>query len=202
MRARADGDTLPVDHGGDVMRMCTIHLEGQDRAFLFRTPVDLHAVDPREFLSRVVEQHLLVRGDFSRVEGFHIVDRSPQPHGRDDCGRTRLELVRRLAISNRLFGYFADHLATAQERRQAVEPFALRVKRTDAGRTIELVTREDIEIAIEVLHVRREMHGALAAVHEHRNAARMRELHDLFHRHDGAERIRHLRDRDDLGALG
>ena len=30
----------------------------------------------------------------------------------------------------------------------------------------------------------------------------MRELHHLLDRHDGAERIRHLRDRDQLGARG
>src|SRR6476660_4925919 len=44
------------------------------------------------------------------------------------------------------------------------------------------------------------MHRALRAIDEHRNAARMRELHDLFHRHYSAQRVRHLRNRDELGA--
>ena len=74
------------------------------------------------------------------------------------------------------------------------------VEHADAGRPVELVAGEDVEIAVEVAHVDVEMHRALRAVDQHRNAARVRELHDLLHRHDGAEHVRHVRDRDHLGA--
>ena len=46
------------------------------------------------------------------------------------------------------------------------------------------------------------MHGGLAAVDQHRDAAGVRQLHHVLDRHDGAERVRHLRDRDQLGAIG
>ena len=42
------------------------------------------------------------------------------------------------------------------------------------GRPVELVAGEDVEIAADVLHVDVEMHRRLAAVDQHRNAARMR----------------------------
>ena len=50
------------------------------------------------------------------------------------------------------------------------------------------------------LHVDIEMHRGLAAVDQHRNAARMRELHHLLDRHDRTEHVRHMRDRHHLGA--
>ena len=93
-----------------------------------------------------------------------------------------------------------DHLAAAVERRHGGEQIVFAVEHADAGRPVELVAGEDVEIAIEIAHVDVEMHGALRAVDQHRNAARMRELDDLLHRHRGAERVRHLRDGDHLGA--
>jgi hypothetical protein len=96
--------------------------------------------------------------------------------------------------------HLADHLAAAVERPHRHQMLVLAVEHADAGRAVQLVAGEDVEIAVDVLHVDVEMHRGLAAVDQHRNAARMRELHHLLDRHDGAERIRHLRDRDQLGA--
>ena len=44
------------------------------------------------------------------------------------------------------------------------------------------------------------MHRRLAAIDQHRNAARMRDANHVLDRDDGAERVRHLRDRHHLGA--
>ena len=78
----------------------------------------------------------------------------------------------------------------------------LGVEHADAGRAVKLVTGEDVEVAVDVLHVDRQMNRGLAAVDQHRNAAGVRELHHVLDRHDGAERVRHLRDRDQPGAIG
>ena len=59
---------------------------------------------------------------------------------------------------------------------------------------------DGVEVAADVLHVDVEMDGGLGAVEQHRNAARMRAAHHLFHRHQGAEHVRHVGDRDHLGA--
>ena len=76
------------------------------------------------------------------------------------------------------------------------------VEHADSGRPIELVAGEDIEVAADVLHVDVEMDGGLGAVEQHRNAARVCETHHLFHRHHGAEHVRHVGDRDHSGARG
>ena len=78
----------------------------------------------------------------------------------------------------------------------------LAVEHADAGRPVELVAGEGIEVAIEVLHVDREMHRALAAVDQHGDAAGMRDPDHLLDRHDGAEHVRHVGDGDHLGARG
>ena len=67
-------------------------------------------------------------------------------------------------------------------------------------RSVGLVAGEDVEIGIEVLDVDGQMHRRLAAIDQHRDAPGMGDADDLLHRHDGAERIRHLGDGDDPGA--
>ena len=75
----------------------------------------------------------------------------------------------------RLGRHVVDHLAAAVEGRQRGQQVALAVEHADAGRPVDLVAGEDVEIGVEVAHVDVEMHGALRAVDQHRNAARMRD---------------------------
>ena len=89
---------------------------------------------------------------------------APEPDRLHDRGRAGLELVRRLAIGDAVLEHLADHLAAAVERRHGLEMLVLAVEHADAGRPVELVTGEDVEIAAEVLHVDVEMDGGLRAV--------------------------------------
>ena len=59
---------------------------------------------------------------------------------------------------------------------------------------------EDVKVAVDIPDIDRQMHGGLAAVDQHRDAARVGNFDDLLDRNDGAERVRHLRDRDQFGA--
>ena len=70
------------------------------------------------------------------------------------------------------------------------------------GGAVGLVAGEGVEVAVEILHVDRHVHGGLAAVDQHRDAARMGDAARLLDRHDGAQHIRHVRDGDHLGARG
>ncbi len=79
--------------------------------------------------------------------------------------------MRRLGVGDAVLVTVVDHLAAAHEGRHGLEPLALAVEHADAGRPVELVAGEDVEIAVDVLHVDRHMHGALAAVDQHRDAA-------------------------------
>src|ERR1039458_1271535 len=60
----------------------------------------------------------------------------------------------------------------------------------------------DIDIAVDIPDVDRQMNGGLAAVDQNRNAAGMGDPDHVLDRNDGAKRIRHLRDRHQFGAIG
>ncbi len=78
----------------------------------------------------------------------------------------------------------------------------LAIERADAGRSVQFVAGNDIKIAIDVADVDIQMNGGLCAVDERRNSPRMRDPNDFLDRHHGAKHVRHLRDRDHLGAVG
>ena len=56
-----------------------------------------------------------------------------------------------------------------------LQVLALAIEDADAGRPVDLVAGEAVEVAVEVADVDRQMHRALAAVDQHRNAAGMRD---------------------------
>ena len=88
-----------------------------------------------------------------------------------------------------------DHVAAALERLHALEQRRLAVQNADAGRAAQLVAGERVEIAIQVLHVDRQVRRRLRAVDQHRHAARMRERDHLFDRVDAAQRVGDMRRR-------
>ena len=88
--------------------------------------------------------------------------RGAEPDRLHDRRRAGLELVRRLAVGDAVLEHVADHLAAAVERRHRGELLVLAVEHADAGRPVELVAGEGVEVAVEVLHVDVEMHRALA----------------------------------------
>src|SRR5262247_4555324 len=77
---------------------------------------------------------------------------------------------------------------------------SLGVEHADTRRAVRLVSREGVEVAIEIANIDGHVHGRLAAIDQHRNAPRMRDPDDLLDRYDGAEHVRHVRDGDHLGA--
>ena len=76
----------------------------------------------------------------------------------------------------------------------------LAVEAADAGRSVELVAGDGVEIAADVLDVDVEMDRGLGAVEQDRNAAGVRAAHHLLHWHQRAEHVRHMGDGDQLGA--
>ncbi len=108
--------------------------------------------------------------------------------------------MRRIVVGDRVHGHVPNHLAAALEGRHAIEPLLLAVEDADARGAVELVAGHHEEVGVEIPHVHVEMHGGLRPVDEHRNAPSMRRRDDLLHRQDCAERVRHLRDGDHLGA--
>ena len=80
----------------------------------------------------------------------------------------------------------------------AFEQRVLAVEDADAGRTVELVAGESVEVAIEFLHIDREVRHRLSAVDQHRNAAAMGGVDDALHRIDRAQRVGDVNDRHQL----
>ncbi len=76
----------------------------------------------------------------------------------------------------------------------------LPIEHADAGRTVQLVRGERVEVAVEILHVDLGVRHGLRPVDEHGHALRVRRADDLLHRVDGAERVRHVHDADQLRA--
>ncbi len=179
MGAGAHRDARAVDDGRHVVRMRALHLERDDRPLVLGGADDAQRIDLAQPVVGVVHERRFVAADARLADRSHIIDRGAEPDRLHDRRRAGLEFVRRLAIGDAVLEHFADHLAAAVERRHGVEMLVFAVQHADPGRAVKLVAGEDVEIAIDVAHVDVEMHGALRAVDQHRNAARMRDARRL-----------------------
>ncbi|GJE42658.1 hypothetical protein AEGHOMDF_1830 [Methylobacterium soli] len=200
MRARPHGHPLPVDHGGDVVGMRALHLEGDDPTLVLGRADEAHGIHRAQALLGIGREVRLVRGDALAVEAHHEFQRRAEAHRLDDRGRPGLEAVRRVVVGDGVLGDGTDHLAAALVGGQALEPFALPVEHADPGRSVDLVAGEDVEIAIEGAHVDAAVDGALGPVEQHRHAVGMGDADDLLGRRHRAEHVRHVGDRHHLGA--
>src|SRR4029077_9588968 len=99
-----------------------------------------------ELAMGMVAQRLLMRQDTLAAERLDIVDRGPEADRLNDGWRARLELMWRVVIGDGLRRHLGDHLASTLIGPQAVEPLPLRVEDADAGRAVELVPGEAVEI--------------------------------------------------------
>ena len=97
--------------------------------------------------------------------------------------------MRRVLELALLEGHRGDHLAAALVGGQRVEALALAVEHADAGRPVNLVAGEGVEVGVQVLDIDRHVRRRLGAVDQHRNPARVRACDDLLDGHDGAERV-------------
>ncbi len=126
-----------------------------------------------------------------------VVDRRRQADGARDVRRARLELPRQLVVGGLLERHRQDHVAAALPRRHRLEQLLAAVQHADAGRAEHLVAGEAVEIAAERLHV----DHARAARPARRRAAPGRRAacahrDESLHRHDRAERIGDVRERE------
>src|ERR1700761_1690055 len=98
MGARTDRDTLPVDDGGDIMRMGALHLEGDHRPLVTGGPDQPQRVDLAQALLGVIDQIMLIYGYPRLSDRIDVVDGGTEPDRLDDRGRPGLEFVRGIAI--------------------------------------------------------------------------------------------------------
>ena len=199
MMAGADRYARAVDDGRDIVRVQAIDRERHDGALVQRTAVDLEPLELPQPSVRVGADIGLVRRDLLAADLHHVAERRAKPDGRHDRRRTCLEAMRRRRVGDAVGVHALDHLAAAHVRRHRIEMLALGIKHPDARGAVGLVAGEHVEISVEILHVDHPVHRRLAAVHQHRNAARMRQRDHFFHGHDRAQHVRHMRQGDQLG---
>ena len=82
--------------------------------------------------------------------------------------------VRRFFEGALLQSHAHDHLAAAVPRRHRLEHFRATVERADAGRPAHFVSGKGEEIAADLLHIDRQMPGALRGIDERHRADRAR----------------------------
>src|SRR5687767_1328287 len=111
---------------------------------------------------------------------LEVFDGRAERDYRSDVRRAGLELGWRLCIRRALDRDGLDHVATALIRREPVEPVTTRVQDADPSGAEHLVPGEREEVAADGLHVDRDVRRRLGAVEQDRNAARMRQAHDLL----------------------
>ena len=86
-----------------------------------------------------------------------------------------------------------DHVAAAEERRHLLEQLAAGVQHADAGRPVDLVAGEAVEVGAERLHVDAQVRRGLRAVDQHHRARRVRPADDRIDRVDRAEHVGDVR---------
>src|SRR5713101_5345645 len=90
-------------------------------------------------------------------EAIHILDGCAQADGTRHMGRASFKFVGQLVVDRLLEGYGTDHVAAALIRRHGIQQSRFAVQNADASWTVHLVTRENVEVAIQSLDVHFEM---------------------------------------------
>ena len=199
MMARPDRDAAAVDDGADVMGMGAVHGKGYDGRLVLRLAIYGQTIDARQPLGSVSEQSLFVAGNLFQPDIVYVVDGGGQADGLDDRRRPGLKPGGRFPIGGFLESDVFDHVTTALVGRHGVENIQLAVQGADAGRPIQLVAGESVEIHVQRLHVHRAVHNALGTVDQHFGPGLVGQVDALFDRDDGAENVGHLGHRHQLG---
>src|SRR5581483_10433419 len=163
-----------------------LHFERYDGALFDGVADNAQRVDLAQLLVRIPDQNPLVRADPPLAHRIDVVDGGAKTDRLYDCRRARLEFVRRLAVRNPILEDLVDHFTAAVEWRHPHQVLMFAIERPDPRRPVNLVSRKDVEVAADVLHVDVHMHRGLRAIDQYRDAARVRNADDILHRNDGA----------------
>ena len=138
-------------------------------------------------------------GNGVHAKGRQVIDRRAQPDGGGNRRRAGLELVGNRVVDGFLERHRQDHVAAALEGLHFLKQRGLAVKHANAGWPAQLVAREGIEVAVQVLHIYGQVRRGLRAIDQHRHTALVRQRDHLFDRVDAAQRVRDMAHADQLG---
>src|SRR5712691_4063636 len=95
MVSAAQGQSLLVGEGGEIVRMHPVHHESDERAPLLLWPEHAHAGQLREFFGGISGQLRIVRENSRTFDLLEIINRGGESDRAGDVWRARLEAVRR-----------------------------------------------------------------------------------------------------------
>src|SRR5262249_60898965 len=91
-----------------------------------------------------------------------------------------------------------DHVSAALIRRHSLEQPGLSIQHPDTCRSINLVTRECIEVTVEILDVNSVVRRRLSSIDHHRNISTVGQPNHLPSWIYRSQRIRDMRDRNEF----
>ena len=198
MVTAAQGQSMLIGEGGEIVRMHAFHHETDERPALVLRAEHAHSGQFGELFGGISGQLRIVRENRRSSDALEIINRRGQSDRSGDVGRASLEAVRRFLECALLQSNADDHLAAAVPRWHRLENLGATVKHADAGRRTHFVTGEGEEIATHLLHIDRQMPGALRRIDEGQGADGARLPAKLGYRIDRAERIRDMGESEQL----
>src|SRR5207245_2945344 len=140
----------------------------------------------------------LVRADGIQAASAQVVDGCPESDHLGDRLRAGLELPGQVVIGGALDADRLDHVATGHERVHRLEQLAASVQDAGACRAEHLVAAEGIEVASQCPDVHRLVRRALRSVDQYGRAGLLCGGDHVASRVDGAHRVAHQVERDQL----
>ena len=139
----ANADPSKIEHGGDVIRMNTIHQKGGEstttRLLLRRWAKNAQTVNRLQTIEQMQRELRFPSGDVLKTDLLEIVERSAHPHGLTNGGRAGLELVRKIGPGAVIQIHVLNHFSTAKEGRHRLQQGFFRPEETHPGGSTELV---------------------------------------------------------------
>ncbi len=199
----ADGDAHLVQQGAEVVVVDAGDDDGDEGAAVFAGTEDVHA-EGLEAIVQAVGECLFMGIDGGEPDFLHVAQGGGENDVAADVGGAGFVFEGKRVVGGLFEGDFANHLAAAEPGGQQLENLLPAPEGTGAGGCIDLVAGEGVVIAAELLHIHREVCGALGAVHQHEGGGvvALRIGDNLLHGVDGAEGIRDTGHGHDLGARG
>src|SRR6516165_8077440 len=112
---------------------------------------------------------MLVGADCFHPNRAEIVNSSSERNNSCNVRRASLKFVRQLVVSRPLETHRTNHVAPSLVRRHLIEKAGFTIKYSDAGRTVSLVSRKSVKIAIQLADIDAAMGYCLSPIKEHRD---------------------------------
>jgi len=140
-------------------------------------------------LMPVRQQIVSVGGDGLKADAIDEIEGRTQPHGPSNIGGAGFQpggqrSVGRFGESHRL-----DHVTATSVRGQIFQQGSFAVDDTDTGGAIDLVARKDVEVAVQSLHIDRNMSHGLGTIYDDRDILAVSDADDFLNGVDRTQGI-------------